>query len=75
MFEGTGKATTIVLLEREIIKVTADSILAVDTLLGDVEVLDVDETPLRTAVMRVRASSFLPSGVEQRGRSMVIKST
>ena len=34
------------LLEREIIKVTADSILAVDTLLGDVEVLDVDEIPL-----------------------------
>ena len=34
------------LLEREIIKVTADSILAVDTLLGNVEVLDVDEIPL-----------------------------
>ena len=31
------------LLEWEIVKVTADSILAVDTFLGDVEVLDVEE--------------------------------
>ena len=34
------------LLEQEIINVTTDGILAVDTLLGDVEVLDVDEIPL-----------------------------
>ena len=33
-------------LERETVKVTVDSMLAVDTLLGDVEVLDVDEIPL-----------------------------
>ena len=46
MFEGTGKAATMGLLEREIIKVTTDSIPAVDTLLGDVEVFDVDEIPL-----------------------------
>ena len=34
------------LLKREIIKVTTNRKLAVDTLLGDVEVLDVDEVPL-----------------------------
>ena len=33
----------LLLLEWEIVKVTADSILAVDTFLGDVEVLDVEE--------------------------------
>ena len=34
------------LLEWEILKVTADSILAVDTLLGDGEVLDMEKIPL-----------------------------
>jgi len=34
------------LLEWEIVKVTTDSKLAVDTLLRDVEVLDVEEAPL-----------------------------
>ena len=34
------------LLEQEIINVTTDCILAVDTLPRDVEVLDVDEIPL-----------------------------
>ena len=46
VFEGTGEATAIDPLEREIVKVVADSILAVDVFLGDVEVLDVRETLL-----------------------------
>ena len=36
----------LLLLEWEIVKVTADSELVVDTLLGDVEVLDIEETLL-----------------------------
>ena len=36
----------LLLLEWEIVKVTADSELVVDALLGDVEVLDIEETLL-----------------------------
>ena len=46
MFEGTGEVTAMSPLERETVKVTVDSMLGVDTLLGDVEVLDIEKIPL-----------------------------
>lgn len=42
VIEGTGEAIVMDPLEREIVKVVADSILAVDVFLGDAEVLDVE---------------------------------